>query len=297
MKKFISKIRNKRLKGNVSLLVIFVLLASSVIALLSINQIQHLLAYWNMTFNYFRAFYLAKAWTELGLTEVYYREAWFEDSVGSWDAIVTWNLIPLYSGFNPYFTMDISWSFLHLTDDVRYTDKCDGDNRITLGTWEWIVLSLFFDKTEWLDKILTWTKQNEINNNIKEWPDFRISELQIENIKKDWGFQHFTFWLFDYGDNWDMDKIYVKTWDENSLNDFLENINNMTESKRRYLTIKNPGTNNETVSFCITTNSHNQLIPYSDSLIRVRWNYDNMEVWLQSVVKKTTPSWSLNVLE
>jgi len=61
MKNFIAKIRNRRLKGNVSLLVIFILLASSVIALLSINQIQRLLTYGNMTFNYFRAFYLAKA--------------------------------------------------------------------------------------------------------------------------------------------------------------------------------------------------------------------------------------------
>jgi hypothetical protein len=73
MKKLLAKIRNKKLKGNVSLLVIFVLLASSVISLLSINQIQRLLTYGNMTFNYFRAFYLAKAGTELGLTEVYNR--------------------------------------------------------------------------------------------------------------------------------------------------------------------------------------------------------------------------------
>ncbi len=51
----------KKLSGNVSLLVILILLASSVIALLSINQIQHLLTYGNMTFNYFRSYYLAKA--------------------------------------------------------------------------------------------------------------------------------------------------------------------------------------------------------------------------------------------
>jgi ABC-type microcin C transport system permease subunit YejE len=74
MKIRMSKIRNKRLKGNISLLVILILLASSVIALLSINQIQRLISYGNMTFNYFRAFYLAKAGTELGLTEVYNRD-------------------------------------------------------------------------------------------------------------------------------------------------------------------------------------------------------------------------------
>jgi hypothetical protein len=65
MKKLLAKIRNKKLKGNVSLLVIFVLLASSVISLLSINQIQRLMTYGNMTSNYFRAFYIAQAGTEL----------------------------------------------------------------------------------------------------------------------------------------------------------------------------------------------------------------------------------------
>ena len=30
--------------------------------------------------------------------------------------------------------MNISWNFLHLTDDVRYTDKCDENNKITLNS-------------------------------------------------------------------------------------------------------------------------------------------------------------------
>ena len=151
MKKFISKIRNKRLKGNVSLLIIFILLASSVIALLSINQIQRLLTYWNMTFNYFRAFYLAKAGTELWLTEVYNSWDGFNDEILGGSSIVQDNLVWIYSGFNPYFTMNISWNFQYLTDDVRYTNNCDDDNnKITLGTWEWIMLSLFRDNTQWI---------------------------------------------------------------------------------------------------------------------------------------------------
>ena len=288
MKKIISKIRNKRLKGNVSLLVIFILLACSVIALLSINQIQHLLTYWNMTFNYFRAFYLAKAWTELGLTEVYYREAWFEQEIGSWDAIVSWNLVWAYSWFNPYFTMNITWEFKHLTNDVRYTDECSGDNRITLGTWEWIVLSLFWDKTEWYDKIF-YDETEEIRA-----MDDNIKKLTLDWTEWNWwSTSYFTFWLFNY-DGWSMWNIVVKTW--NSLNYFLNEYIKEVSGERRYLTIKNPWTLDEVVSFCITLENSNHMIPYSDSLITVRGNYGDMEVWLQSVVKKTTPSWSLNVL-
>ena len=276
------------MKGNVSLLIILVLLASSVIALLSINQIQRLLVYWNMTFNYFRAFYLAKAGTELWLTEVYYREAGFKQTINSGNAIVSKNLIWAYSGFNPYFTMNIEWNFKTITDDIRYTDECRADNKITLGTWEWIMLSLFNDKTSWVAHILTTTNEN----NIKGVDDKFIKTLNIVEKETSWGFQYFTFWLFNYDKNRNMWNIFVKTW--TNLQTFLwENIGSV-EWNRRYLTIKNPWTGNEVVSFCIEMNW--KLIPYSNSLITVRGNYGDMEVWLQSVVEKEVPFWAMDVL-
>lgn len=284
MKNFIAKLRNRRLKGNVSLLVIFILLASSVIALLSINQIQRLLTYGNMTFNYFRAFYLAKAWTELGLTEVYYREAWFEQTINSWDAIVTENFW-IYTGFNTHFTMNISWNFLYLTDDVRYTNECDEENKITLGTGDWIMLSLFVDEMSWLDNILS---SSENDDNIKQLTPEEIKRIDFWNDV--WNFK---FWIFAY-EWWDMIDIIVNDW--NDLNTFWDEVskflNDYKEKRRKYLTIKNSW--DEPVSFCIYWKWY---IPYSDSLITVRGNYGDMEVWLQSVVKKEVPSWSLNVLE
>jgi len=300
MKNFISKIKNRRLKGNISLLVIFVLLASSVIALLSINQIQRLLTYWNMTFNYFRAFYLAKAWTELWLSEVYHREAWFEQAIDSWYSIVTENLVWVYTWFNPYFTMNISWNFLHLTDDVRYTSKCTGNNKITLANWEWIVLSLFRDGTSWVVNSLTLTNES----NIKRLDNNIIKELKIENLTSEginFSDLTLTFWLFDYDENLDMKNIVVDQLNPTSLDNFLSKIESFDGDdriKRRYFTIKNHLTWGEVVSFCITTNSYNRLklIPYTDSLITVRGNYGDMEVWLQSVVKRQSPWWSLNVL-
>lgn len=291
MKNFIAKLRNRRLKGNVSLLVIFILLASSVIALLSINQIQRLLTYGNMTFNYFRAFYLAKAWTELGLTEVYYREAWFEQAINSWDAIVTENFW-IYTRFDTHFTMNISWNFQHLTDDVRYTDKCNEENMITLGTGEWIMLSLFRDNTYSIIDSMTWTRDVSIS----DFKDAKKLEIYKAIWSWSWDKRKLTFWLFDYDTHWDMGDIYVENLSLESLNAFLNNINNL-KWIRKYLTIKNPWTGNQIVSFCINADNGKISIPYSDSLITVRGNYGDMEVWLQSVVKKEVPSWSLNVLE
>lgn len=293
MKKIISRIRNKRLKGNVSLLVILILLASSVIALLSISQIQHLISYWNMTFNYFRAFYLAKAWTELGLTEVYNRENWFEDNIlneekndGSIDfnTIITKNFLWTdneYEWAKPYFNMEIKSNFNIIGNDVRY--DCDKDNKITLepkseeNPWGWIVLSLFRDNTSGLKNIF---------NPDYEWGILKLDDDAIKNIKFDkdsvWDLM---FWLFDY----DMNNIHVVKWKD--LNKFLNDNIRSIEWKRKYLTIKNIWST--PVSFCIKSNKN---IPYSDYLITVRGNYADMEVWLKSVVKKEIPSWSLDVL-
>ena len=279
MKNLISKIRNKRLKGNVSLLVILILLASSVIALLSISQIQHLITYWNMTFNYFRAFYLARAWTELWLTEVYNREAGFEHTVNSWDAIVNQNLLEAYSGFNPSFNMNISWNFQYLTNDIRYTNECADDNKIILNPWDGIMLSLFKDNSKKITDILN-------PDTLSITP---MSDGDIKSLDFFWNSRwEFTFWIFAYED-WDMTDIKVQKWGD--LGSFL--ANNLVSGDRRYLTIKNSW--NNSVEFCMKR-SDERPIPYSNSLITARGNYGDMEVWLQSVVKKEVPFWALDVL-
>ena len=290
MKKLLAKIRNKRLKGNVSLLVIFVLLASSVISLLSINQIQRLLSYGNMTFNYFRAFYLAKAWTELWLTEVYYREAGFEQKINSWDTLVAQNLVWIYTGFNPYFDMSISWNFQYLTNDVRYSNECSGDNKIVLGSWEWIMLYLFTDETKDLNDMFTWTKDKNIKP-ISNAPRITINPKR-ENNKFD---GELTFWLFSY-ENDEMTDIIVETMKSENLGEFLSNNTVLSnKDRRKYLTIKNPYTWDEKVEFCVYMEG--SPIPSPNSLITVQANYGDMEVWLESVVRKDVPDWTLNVLE
>ena len=282
LKKFIKIIKFKKLNGNVSLLIVLVLLASSVIALLSINQIKHLITYGNMTFNYFRSYYLAKAGTELWLTEVYNRDSWFEDTIQSGHAIVTGNLVWNYTGFNPYFTMKIESNFKSITDDIRF--GCESGNKIRLLSWEWIVIPLFKDITSWrniilnpMGGILQWLRKTDIDNiNLSD-----ISPTGSELI----------FWFFVFDDNQNMLEIEVQTW--KNLNGFLSEIWNYDDYDQKYLTIKNPW--NSSVEFCVEWRG-NQKLPYSDALITVQANYADMEVWLQSIVKRQTPSWSMNVL-
>ena len=296
MKKLLAKIRNKRLKGNISLLVILILLASSVISLLSINQIQRLITYWNQTFYYFRAFYLAKAWTELGLTEVYHSEAWFEHTVNSWSIIVSENLVWIYSGFNPYFNMNISWNFLNLTKDIRYTtnNDCKDDNKIILGSWEWIMLSLFRDDTGKSDSMEKIFSDKFTDKTIAGLSNIDDLSLKITTHNPKFTFAFFTYIYESTFDDYVMNNIVVKTWSD--LNSFLDRSDVrglISDYSKKYLTIKNSW--DWPVEFCV--NKKWNLIPYSDSLITVFWHYGDMEVWIQSVVRKWVPDWTLNVID
>ncbi len=293
MEKLLAKIRNKKLKGNISLLVILILLASSVISLLSINQIQRLITYGNMTFNYFRAFYIAKAGTELWLTEVYNRWDGFNQTINTGDSIVQDNLVWIYTGFEPSFRMDIVWSFNLLTNDITKTDDCN-ENEIELAPNAWIMLSLFSDPVEWIPNILS------DNDSFTSLPQNTIRQLEFENsesISNNLTFAFFNYKRDDELKDYYMDNIVVKK-DQSSLKAFLIDpevlslINNSDSETKKYLTIKN-GWNNA-VKFCISMG--NNEIPYSNSLITVFWHYGDMEVWIQSIVKKGVPDWTLNVL-
>ena len=283
----------KWLKGNVSLLIILILLASSVIAMLSINQIQRLLTYGNMTFNYFRAFYLAKAWTELWLTEVYNRENWFEQSITWIEEDDDGNIVDIhdiirenfmwewnkYEWFRPYFNMEIKSRFKKITNDIK-SDNCDG-NKIELKGWDWIVLSLFSDNTSNIEDILNPEKWNlDAYKYILSFDDLVWNTIRL--------------WGFSYDNNGNMD--YISVQDEKDLSKFMETLwaSSFKSWKKQYLTIKNSGTSD--ISFCLKNQRGENKIPYSHYLIDVQWHYGDMEVWLESIVKKDIPAWSLNVL-
>jgi hypothetical protein len=100
----------------------------------------------------------------------------------------------------------------------------------------------------------------------------------------------FAFFTYDKDKYWEeyMKDIVVVKWE--NLEDFLRN--KKINGEKWYLTIKN--SLDKDVEFCVTMGG--KLIPYSDSLITVFWHYGDMEVGLQSVVKKWVPDWTLNVI-
>lgn len=77
-------------KGNISIFVIFVLLASSLLWLLTLIFVQKLLRYQSVAIGYYQSYYTAKAWIETALALDKIRGVWFSYTVPQ--ALVTNNL-------------------------------------------------------------------------------------------------------------------------------------------------------------------------------------------------------------
>ena len=273
---------SKKAKGNISLLVILVLLSSSLITLLSISQLRNLTAYGSTAYNYFRAHYLAKAWLEHALTAVSIRDAGFSTSVTSGNSIVTENFqSPELSGFMPYFDNEIQGRFKLLTNDVRRNTECL-DNEIKLETGESMVIPLFVDNTA-----------ESHSRYLSDWGT--ITSLgSPKNIKMTTNSdEYLIFWLFSFsGDSLlDMADMITATGTNvysflNSDNIIVKNILDSLSKNKTYLTIVNPTEN--LVSFCIESSSEE--IPSADTLIKVSAHYGGTEVWFQAIFKEPFPN-------
>ena len=71
----------KKKSGNISILVIFILLASSLLGILSMNFVQQMMKQSAVIHSYYKAYYLSKAGIELGLTQIKHRGIGFNYTI------------------------------------------------------------------------------------------------------------------------------------------------------------------------------------------------------------------------
>ena len=101
----------KKKKGNISILVIFVLIACSLIGVLTMSFINQMLFISNATLSYYKSYYLANAGLELLLTEAKSSGVGFETSLGTGNQIFKEN----FSCMNCDFSASISGTSLELS--------------------------------------------------------------------------------------------------------------------------------------------------------------------------------------
>jgi len=151
----------KKKSGNISILVIFVLLASSLLGILSMNFVQQMMKQSAVVHNYYKAYYLAKAGLEISLTQVANRGVGFEYTIQSGDAIVRENF---FSGFDQsVYSLSTQISGMSMMLSKNFWQSTGCEHPYVLASNDTIIVPLFRD-SGWksvYDILTTWiTYQN-----------------------------------------------------------------------------------------------------------------------------------------
>lgn len=132
-------------RWNISILVIFVLLASSLLGILSMNFVQQMMQQSAVVNSYYKTYYLSKAWIELGLAQIKHRGIGFDYMVNTGDQIVLDNFL---CGPNCSLSANISGTASLLSKKFWQGSGCSSPYILSGGGS--IVLPLFRDATPWI---------------------------------------------------------------------------------------------------------------------------------------------------
>jgi len=142
----------KKKSGNISILVIFVLLASSLLGILSMNFVQQMIQQSAVVNSYYKTYYLSKAWLELGLAQIKHRGIGFNYTVNTGDQIVLDNFL---CGPNCSLSASISGTASLLSKKFWQGSGCSSPYILSGG--ESLIVPLFRDNYIW-DVVGTFTR-------------------------------------------------------------------------------------------------------------------------------------------
>ncbi len=130
-------------KWNISLMVLFILIACSLLGLLTVHFIKNMFVQYSQVASYYKTYYLSKAGIELALTQVKWRGLWFSYGVWSGDDVVLQNFIFSWS---QGFESTLSGRSSLLSTDV-WSTTCTSP--FVIWSWKTLMIPLFFDNYEW----------------------------------------------------------------------------------------------------------------------------------------------------
>ena len=285
-------LKYRKLNWNISILVILVLLACSLMGILSMNFLNNLISYTDNSYSYYKSYYYAKAWLELALTEIDNSDVWFSHVIWFWDVI--------NQNFNEEgaFNVNIMWRSTFLSNNFRQNNTCDEITALSIPAKWSMTLPMFYDNSSDYNTILSNSNSIQLLSNARKqlsvqyrWDLYKVPKLDIWIIFQSWDSILWDYiymtWL-DFNQNFfknyfdEFDKMY---WGE------PWNINNAGKEKfLSYIVISNP--TNEEIRFCIDAWSSEW--PTTKYFISSRWEYKGKTVWLQAIYAQPLPSFFIN---
>lgn len=125
---------------NISILVIFVLLASSLLGILSMNFVQQMIQQSTRVFAYYKAYYVAKSWIELWLAQVATHDVGFQYIMTTGHRLIQENFV-YGDGYD--LTYVLSGTAVVLSQNFWQDSGCTAPYRIAGG--ESMIVPLFRD--------------------------------------------------------------------------------------------------------------------------------------------------------
>lgn len=288
-------------KWNISILVIFVLLASSLLGILSMNFVQQMMKQSAVVNAYYKAYYLSKAWIELWLTTIKNRGVGFDYIINTGDAIARDNF---FSGFTYSLSTTTSGTASLLSKKFWQGSGCEFPYVLSGG--DSFILPLFRDNYIWsvadgFDTEITYKNLAEL---------FKNEKIDIQTLDSP---DAVTFGLLILsGEELYENGVFFKSWslNTNSLNEFKTTFENyMAEVNRNlgnyywssqfiedgfkmYLMISN--TAQVPQSFCLKTISNPletvYILPTDTFFIQSQASYGNQVVALDASYAQPIPS-------
>ena len=307
-------------KGNISLIMLFVLAIGSLIGLMSTNFIQDMISSTGSLRDFYQSYYLSKWWLELWILATEKYDYGFEDQLNGSEDIIRNNLhckkdcnlwLTITSRIRPQSDSITFWETPESLDScsmLSYPNKI-----ITLSWWESYILPLFADQRSmsgWTNNFLNLLENNyqlqilpETSNStshnigiwIALWSGFKaIYEQQPTTGKQalyiTWAIWNISIYDFLYHSNGIAGNI-LQT-EQSIAQNFSSSTNLLTQENFNYLFITNIEDN--PYSFCFKANTKPEWYTINNAIITSIWTYWATTIGLQANIKKPLPDYIIN---
>lgn len=281
-------------KGNISLLVLFVLLTCSLLGLLTVHFLKNMSTQYGQITAYYKTYYLAQAGIETALTQLQHRGLGFSESIKNSDAIVRENITQPQSSFS----FNVIWASNFLSKSLLDSGSCSSP--FILASGQSLVLPLFLDNfTGSISESLYWSLGNDNLSNML--PRLKFSNSKIgANINLGLLIADST----GVYENW----IYFSSGsslDESLFVDFSESasrtLSQLEDSRLNnwqtnstlfpYLIIANK--DNRAITFCLDL-PQGSVLPTQQYLIQSFGSYWTTKLWLEATYKQPLPSFLID---
>lgn len=294
---FLWKNRTKK-EWNILILVILVMLAASMLWLLTMSFLKNMFVYTSDLEWYYKSYYMSKAWLELALVEINNSNVGLSTTVPNWSTIVRDNFVCDDCDVS----MKVQWKSSFLSEKFWLGTWCTDDTAFKLNWWESLLIPLFVQNSvNSISDILVWDVWKESLADGAERLKVVLLDNDVRTVSPVLNLWLFFVSWYDFLDEY----IYIKSGvlSENMITDYLWEFNGLypgmlNSDSEWYLMISN-SKSGSLASFCLQSikelNTSKVLgFPTTKYYVISLWKYKTKYVWLQAIYAQPVPNFMLN---